>query len=251
MPRIICSFSCGAASAVATKLALAEFDEVEIVNIEVKEEHPDNRRFLADCEKWFGQKVTTIRDEKYNASTMETFWKKKFIIGPKQCPCSSELKKRVINAWYRLDDEVVIGFTTEEQSRADRLIDANAERIFHFPLIERNLSKADCLGLLTKAGIELPEMYRLGFNNANCIGCVKGGQAYWLKIREIFPERFEEMAQMEEAIGTAILRYRSGPKKGQGMPLREIQPTKRKVSDEPEISCSVHCELAEMQIEDT
>ena len=56
MTRIICWFSCGAASAVATKLAISNNNgkfPLEIVYTEVKEEHPDNQRFLTDCEKWF------------------------------------------------------------------------------------------------------------------------------------------------------------------------------------------------------
>lgn len=70
--RIVCQFSCGAASAVATKLALSQHgDKCVIVNAYVKQEHPDNRRFLADCERWFGQPVTVLRNEKYNASTVE------------------------------------------------------------------------------------------------------------------------------------------------------------------------------------
>ena len=53
-PRIVCQFSCGAASAVATKLALAQYgDRCEIINAYLRNEHPDNRRFLADCERCF------------------------------------------------------------------------------------------------------------------------------------------------------------------------------------------------------
>jgi hypothetical protein len=53
---MVCRFSCGAASAVATKLTLAEHsaEEVVIINAFIQEEHTDNRRFLADCEKWHG-----------------------------------------------------------------------------------------------------------------------------------------------------------------------------------------------------
>jgi hypothetical protein len=51
MSRIVCQFSCGAASAVATKLTLAQHPDALILNAEIKNEHPDNRRFLADCEK--------------------------------------------------------------------------------------------------------------------------------------------------------------------------------------------------------
>lgn len=55
--RLICWFSCGAASAVATYLALKknrqtkQFDEVKVVYTHVQEEHPDNYRFFCDCEK--------------------------------------------------------------------------------------------------------------------------------------------------------------------------------------------------------
>lgn len=49
MTRIVRQFSCGAASAVATKLALSEYgDRCVIVNAYIEEEHPDNRRFAAD-----------------------------------------------------------------------------------------------------------------------------------------------------------------------------------------------------------
>lgn len=51
--RIVCQFSCGAASAVATKLALAEYGsthDVQIINAFLANEEADNRRFAQDCE---------------------------------------------------------------------------------------------------------------------------------------------------------------------------------------------------------
>ena len=68
--RIVCWFSCGAASAVATKLALGQFanQEVVIARCIVREEHPDNDRFAADCEKWFGVQITNLINEKYDGS---------------------------------------------------------------------------------------------------------------------------------------------------------------------------------------
>lgn len=54
--RIVCQFSCGAASAVATKLALAQYGathDVQIVNAFLQEEHADNRRFAQDAQVWF------------------------------------------------------------------------------------------------------------------------------------------------------------------------------------------------------
>ncbi|WEK32949.1 MAG: hypothetical protein P0Y58_12410 [Candidatus Pseudomonas phytovorans] len=51
--RIVCQFSCGAASAVATKLALAEHGsthDVQIINAFLANEEADNRQFAQDCE---------------------------------------------------------------------------------------------------------------------------------------------------------------------------------------------------------
>jgi len=44
-------------------------------------------------------------------------------------------------------------------------------------------------------------MYRLGYDNANCPACVKGGEGYFRAIREDFPEWFEELAAVQESIG--------------------------------------------------
>lgn len=80
--RFVCRFSCGAASAVATKLILAEQEPVNvlIVNAFVKEEHEDNRRFLADCERWFNHPIVVVRNEEYGASTDEVWKRNKFIV---------------------------------------------------------------------------------------------------------------------------------------------------------------------------
>ena len=51
--RLVCWFSCGAASACATKLALSHFSgklETHICYCDTGSEHPDNWRFLKDCE---------------------------------------------------------------------------------------------------------------------------------------------------------------------------------------------------------
>ena len=61
-------FSCGAASAVAAKKTIEKYGEgynVIIVNNPVVNEHPDNERFLQDCEKWFGQKIIKAINSEY------------------------------------------------------------------------------------------------------------------------------------------------------------------------------------------
>ena len=73
------------------------------------------------------------------------------------------------------------------------------------------ITKADCYRILTQAGIGLPAMYRLGYRNNNCIGCVKGGAGYWNKIRRDFPEAFDRMAALERDLDHALNRLKKSP----------------------------------------
>ena len=248
--RIVCQFSCGAASAVATKLILAQYGtshQVEIVNAFIEEEHADNRRFLADCEEWFGRKVTVLKDERYGASTKQVFMKKRFMGGFKfGAPCSMALKKEVLDAWLLPTDEMVLGYTAEEHGRLDRFLDANADLRVHTPLIDRGLGKADCLAMIERAGIELPLMYRLGYDNANCIGCVKGGEGYWNKIRRDFPDEFEALAVIQENIGSGAYLFRDRTT-GERYSLRQLPPGRGR-HDESLPACSFFCEMAERDL---
>jgi hypothetical protein len=248
---MVCQFSCGAASAVATKLTLAEFpaDQVAIVNAFIKQEHEDNRRFLADCARWFGHPITVARDEKYGASTHEVWRRKQFIKGPRGAPCSGELKRRVLGLLAQDGDINVVGFTREEEDRFDDLRDHFPETEWKAPLIEYGLDKGDCLAMIERAGIVLPEMYRKGYDNANCIGCPKGGQNYWQAIRHDFPEDFVQIQALQEEIGPGanFLRFRSGPRAGERMSLAELPEGRGNMAEEPSFSCSFFCQLAEQE----
>lgn len=248
--RYVCQFSCGAASAVATKLTLAKAGDADvlIVNAFIIEEHEDNRRFLADCEQWFGQSVMVLRNDKYNASTDEVWRRKRFIKGLHSAPCSLELKRELLKTVRRLGDIDVMGFTAdpEDVDRFENLCERMPERSLCAPLIERGLTKEDCLAIVHRAGIEIPAMYKLGYSNANCIGCPKGGQAYWQAIREDFPERFAAVKAIQEEIGdgASFLRFRSGPRKDERMSLEELPPGRGNMKHDGNFSCSFFCEDA-------
>ena len=80
MSRTICWFSCGAASAVATKLTLKDTPDAIVAYCETGAEHPDNERFLRECEEWFGKEVTRIKSEQY-ASTWDVWEKRRYLAG--------------------------------------------------------------------------------------------------------------------------------------------------------------------------
>lgn len=254
MTRYVCQFSCGAASAVATKLTIEQYGlghEVLVVNAFLAREHADNRRFLADCADWFDRPITVVQDRKYNADPYEVFRQRRFTKSRNGAPCSKLLKRELLDAKIekRFDDVLVLGFTADEEDRFDRWLDQNNDRRAIAPLIERGLRKPDVLALVERAGLVLPLMYRLGYHNANCIGCVKGGEGYWNKIRRDFPETFEEMAVIEQTIGPSsfLFRIRSGELKGKRFSLRDLSPTAGRYQDEPSIECGAVCETLDQE----
>lgn len=136
-PRIVCQFSCGAASAVATKLAQAEYGathDVQIINAFLENEHPDNRRFAEDCEAWFGQPITVLRDEKYSANAHEVFRRERYMKGRTGAPCTKILKRRLLDSWKRPGDVMVFGYTAEETDRLEDFRERNPDR----PVIVRH-----------------------------------------------------------------------------------------------------------------
>lgn len=245
--RIVCWFSCGAASAVATKLAIAENKKLGlplvIAYTQVEEEHPDNKRFLKDCEQWFGQEIVIIRNEKYDASINEVFRKERYLVGPRGAACTRLLKKGMRIQFQQFGDRQVFGYTVEEQGRVDRFLDANANVDIWPLLIEHGLTKDDCLAIIDRAGIEPPEMYKLNYRNNNCIGCVKGGAGYWNKVRVDFPLVFAQRAKQERLLGVAICKV--GDKR---VFLDELPRDAGDYPSEPDIQCGIFCELAELNI---
>lgn len=198
--RTVAWFSAGAASAVAAHLT----PEAVVAYIDPGSEHPDNQRFLDDCEPWLGRKIVRLRSDRYS-DTWEVWERTRFLVSPYGARCTTELKKRVRQEFQRPDDLHVFGFTADEPHRAERFQEQNPEVRVRFPLIERGLDKASCMELVIRAGIDLPAMYLLGYRNANCIGCVKGGAGYWNKIRRDFPATFDRMARLERELGVSVL----------------------------------------------
>lgn len=250
MSRVIAWFSRGAASAVATKLAIAEHDEVTVACIALDAEHPDSARFAAECEDWFGQEITYLRSDRY-ADTWAVWEGERFLVGPQGAPCTGILKKAVRHSFQRPDDRQVFGYTAEEANRAERFRHNDPGIDMLTPLIDRGLTKADCHALLERQGIKRAAMYDLGYANNNCIGCVKGGIGYWNAIRVDFPATFDRMAKLERDIGHAVLSEEipGSDRKKRPVWLDELDPDRGNFHRDQPPDCSIACAIAELEIE--
>lgn len=246
--RVVSWYSHGAASAVATKMALAKYGPgVVVACIDTGSENDDNERFRADCERWFDHDILMLKSDKYT-DIYDVFDSTGYLVGPGGARCTTELKKKVRWAFQQDGDLQVFGYTADfrDARRARRFTEGNPEVTAWFPLVENNLTKGHCLALVDRAGLELPEMYRLGYTNNNCIGCVKGGMGYWNKIRGDFPLIFEKMARQERKMGRTVLR-----ENGQPLYLDELEPGRGSYKAET-MACDLDCQVIEnewLQIE--
>jgi hypothetical protein len=240
--RVISWFSCGSASSYATYLALQKYDNVEIVYCKVRQEHPSNEIFLKEFEIKFNVKIKILENEKYQGDIYNVFLKKKFIKNQSGAPCTLHLKKDMRKAYQKQGDIQIFGYTIEEYERMNRFIDANPDVILDNILIDNKIRKKDCLQWLKDMGFELPEMYKLGYSNNNCVGCVKGGKGYWNKIRVDFPDAFEKMATIERIVGHSI---NTEVKNGVKVPvfLDELKPTAGNFKKDNPQNCGFNCEL--------
>jgi len=235
-------FSCGAASAVAAKLTLEKYGQthnVLIVNNPVDEEHPDNRRFLKDVEKWLNHPIIEATNTKLGHTSAFKVWEKsKYMAGNKGAPCTKQLKKEA-RYEFELKNKIdfhVLGFTVDEWKRAKKFKTFERENLIPI-LVAELLTKEDCFKILVKAGITLPAIYGLNFPNANCIGCVKSASpTYWNLVRVLFPDVFQKMCVKSREINCRLVKY-----KGKRIFLDEL-PADAKGGKLKSYECGIFCD---------
>lgn len=202
-------WSGGITSAVACRVAIDMFglDNCRIVMIDTKNEHEDTYRFKKDCEKWYGKEIEVISAIGKKYDNIQDVWRKnKSLNVAYGAICSSELKRKVREDWQEsVDfDYQVFGFEFDKKefNRAKSLSLNHPKAKGIYPLLMMGYDKDKCIEIVQEAGIEVPEMYKLGFRNNNCFntGCVQGGIGYWQKMKKDFPEKFEKMAKMEHEL---------------------------------------------------
>jgi len=230
-------FSCGAASAAAAHLAVKKYGmNCKVVYCDTSlHEHPDNLRFLVEVEEWIGIKIERIVSKEYPAMDIyEVFTKERRMKNQKSggAVCTDRLKRQVRIAYQWAGDNHIFGYTSDEQNRIKRFEDANPSLDTEWILADAGVDKSECYRIIKEAGIELPMMYKLGYSNNNCIGCVKGGKGYWNKIRRDFPETFERQSRLERYLGASVLN---------GCYLDELDPSAGRYNEEPDIECGAMC----------
>ena len=204
--RIICWWSGGITSAVACKIAFDLFgdDSCFPLMIDTKNEDEDTYRFKKDCEEWYGKEIDVISAIPERYSGIEDEWEKYLSLNVANgAVCSSELKRDVRKRWQKTNefDHQIFGyeFTKREANRALAMSVNHPDSKPIYPLLMMGYTKKKCIEIVSDAGIEIPNAYRSGLLNNNCLKtlCVQGGVGYWQKAKRDFPEKFYAMAVRE------------------------------------------------------
>ena len=236
---VVSWFSAGVSSFIATYLEKDNVDKIIYTHID--DQHEDTMRFLKDCEKAIGKEIEILQSPYKTVN--DVIRQFRFINSPYGARCTDMLKRRVRKEWeYKHRNEsltYIWGYDIEERRRVERLLESMPQFKHKFPLIEKQLTKEDCHGILRGLGIKRPMMYELGYRNNNCIGCVKGGMGYWNKIRKDFPEVFAERAKLEREIEATCIK---------GIYLDELEPDRGRIEDEVMDECSIICQIVNMEL---
>lgn len=232
--------SAGVSSFIAAYLIKDEIDE--FYYIDIADQHPDSLRFIKDCEKVLGKPIKTLESAYGNVENAVKAFGYFKIQRTGYAPCTQYLKIRVRKEQFEAlheGDEIVFvwGFdcSKHERERAERIVEAMPQYEHRFPLIEKDLTKQDAHAMSRKLGVKRPIMYDLGYQNNNCIGCVKGGMGYWNKIRVDFPDVFASRAALERKLNDRILKECF---------LDELDPERGDAGKEIMEDCGIFCEIA-------
>lgn len=231
---IISWFSAGVSSFIATYLMRDKVDKIFYIHID--DQHPDSLRYIKDCEKVIGKPIEILQS-RYK-SVDEVCRATQFLTSPFGAPCTRILKKRVRKEWEQKQSQPITylwGFDINEQDRSFNIKKDMQEFEHIFPLIQNCITKNDAHGMCKLLGIKRPVMYDMGYNNNNCIGCIKGGMGYWNKIRIDFPEVFTSRAKLEREMNHSIIK---------GIFLDELEPDRGRMSEDVTEECSIYCYLA-------
>lgn len=214
MRRIVVGFSGGVTSAWCAGWALRNFPREEVVLLfhDTKEEHPDTYRFLHEMAGALGLPLTERSDGR---SVSEVFEDEGFLGNNQNAMCSRILKMAQGDKYveelreFGVSDIVrVFGFSGRERERIQRMAGIGMRDGFdvRFPIAETGTTKQECADWCScTMGVQPSAMYE-HFEHANCEGCVKGGLAYWMKVREVAPTMFARRMAQEAEFGHGILR---------------------------------------------
>ena len=168
-------------------------EDIILLFTDTKIEDEDLYRFMEDTSKYLGIPITDFSDGR---DIWQVFRDKKFLGNTLVDSCSELLKRKMSRRFIKLyrpaKTIIYLGFDWTEMNRFEKAQKAWLPYKIECPLCEKPyLDKEDMKKILNEIGIEVPRLYKMGFQHNNCGGgCVKAGIGHFTHLLDVFPERF-------------------------------------------------------------
>lgn len=243
----IVMFSTGLASAVTLDMVQREYGKKNTIALitDTNWEDEDNYRFGDEVIRHLGANRVRVEDGR---TPPEIWMQGGYLVGPTGAPCTRKLKIEQTIKFIKQQNEPVtlyFGIGKEEEHRKYNLVQrySSLGAKCVFPLIENPMTSYQMTDCVQNGWcIKRPRMYDLGFSHANCGGrCVKAGVKHFLHLMDVWPDRFKEIADIEQAFryktggDTTILRVSRKGKKIK-LPLNQLSAEYRKAATEIEVA---------------
>jgi 3'-phosphoadenosine 5'-phosphosulfate sulfotransferase (PAPS reductase)/FAD synthetase len=200
----IVSLSGGTASAVVGDLVIKKYgrDNITLYFMDTNWEDKDLYRFLNDLESYWEKDIVKLKDGRTPLQVGEDV---KFILNSRVRQCSFQLKIKPFTDMIKKHSKPVtihLGLDWSEEHRMEAP-KKNYEAIegvsVDYPLTWKPIPTKKYSEIVESWGIEIPRLYKMGFPHNNCGGrCVAQGKGEWRRLKRMFPERFEEVAEWED-----------------------------------------------------
>jgi len=220
---VIVGFSGGVSSAWCAGWALRTFPREHVVFLhhDTREEDPDTYRFIRELATALDHPVTERSDGR---SVTEVFRDENALANNRMAFCSrilkaeqKELYVRELKAALAVASGLsgtepasivnVLGFSALEWQRVSRASGwAEGSGVtVRFPMVEEGITKQMAANWCQALGVRPPRMYAWS-EHANCVGCARGGKAYWLAVAQNAPAIFAQRVELEREFGHTFLK---------------------------------------------
>jgi Phosphoadenosine phosphosulfate reductase family len=200
------SFSGGQGSAISALIAFENGLDFNLIFADTLVEDEDLYRFNADIARAVGREIIHLTDGR---TPWDVYVDKRWIGNSRTAHCSTELKTNPVRKWLgenaSPNDPLVLGMDMSEQDRLER-----ARRNWDRPVIslinQYKIWRPAWSEMFAKYGIEIPRLYRQGYEHNNCGGfCCKAGLVQFERLYRTRPDRYAyheaEMTRAMDAIG--------------------------------------------------
>lgn len=200
----IVSLSGGTASAVAADRVINRYgkENVTLWFADTNWEDEDLHRFMEEILARWNMDYVYSADGRNPLQVAED---RQIIPNQRRAPCSLVLKQERFRAFlieFPKPVTVHLGLDWTEEHRWARP-KAEYESFegvtVEFPLTWKPIPTGKYYAQVQEWGIEPPRLYKYGFPHNNCGGrCIRQGIKEWMRLKQVFPERFKEVADWEQ-----------------------------------------------------